>query len=422
MKLNIVPLFSVILLGSQIGAAYGVHDSVAKITFQTKDEAMILPSQNHQQDPRRTSEGEHDGDHGDEDHDGDHDKKKPWGKVIGYSLLVNLVTFCGVILLAFPSIRNGLKTQADNPSATDAEKGEIQEGYVVEDSQTAATTEGRWQAKLLDICVPGFAAGALLATITFLIVPEALHILNKAAGKDNEDHRFLRFLEGEEGHGEGHDEHEGELSGDAIWRFGAGLMGGYLLPIVFKIVFPHNDSHSKNTYVEDDATPDQVSQKKKAYHLALSILLGDFCHNFCDGIFIGTAFSLCDNATAMAVVVATIYHEIAQEIGDFFLLTKHAGFSILAALGFNFLSGLSVLFGAIVVVAADVSDLGIGSLLSVSAGVYLYIGTSECIPRANAAVREDVLDGLLIILAFFVGAIPTGLVLLNHQHCDAGHE
>jgi zinc transporter ZupT len=415
MKLNIVLLFSVILLGSQIGESHGVlDDSVAKTPFQDKKKAMILPSQSHQQDPRRTSEDDHDGDHGDEDHDDDHKEKKPWGKVIGYSLLVNLITFSGVILLAVPSIRNGLKTQADDPSATDAEKGEKEEEF---DEEQVSAKGGSLQAKLLDICLPGFAAGALLATVAFLIVPEALYLLNKHLGEEEHDeHRFLRFLEGDED--EEHEEHEGELSGDAIWRFGAALMGGYLLPIVFKIIFPHHDSHSKNI----DVGSTEATQKKKAYDLALSIVLGDFFHNFCDGIFIGTAFSLCDNATAMAVVAATIYHEIAQEIGDFFLLTKHAGFSILAALGFNFLSGLSVLFGAIVVVAADVSDLAVGSLLSVSAGVYLYIATSECIPRANAAVREDVLDGLLIILAFIVGAVPIGLVLLNHKHCEAGHE
>ena len=226
MKLNIVLLFSVILLGSQMVAAHGVLDSVATTPFQTKEAAMILPSQDdHQQDPRRTSEGDHDGDHGDGDHGDDHEKKKPWGKVMGYSLLVNLITLSGVILLAFPSIRNGLKTQADEASATDAEKGEKEEEFNEEVSETGS----RWPAKLLDICLPGFSAGALLATVAFLIAPEALYLLNKhfteRAEKEHEDHRFLRFLEGEH-EGEEHDEHEGEFSSDAIWRFGAALMGG----------------------------------------------------------------------------------------------------------------------------------------------------------------------------------------------------
>ena len=77
------------------------------------------------------------------------------------------------------------------------------------------------------------------------------------------------------------------------------------------------------------------------YSLASSVLLGDFFHNFTDGIFIGTAFTLCSRDLAIAVSAATVYHELAQELADYFLLTIHCNIRPFAALTLNFVSGLS---------------------------------------------------------------------------------
>jgi len=56
-------------------------------------------------------------------------------------------------------------------------------------------------------------------------------------------------------------------------------------------------------------------------------MISDFLCNFADGIFIGTGFSLCSNALGWAMVASTVYHEFAQEMADFFLLThtSHLG-------------------------------------------------------------------------------------------------
>jgi hypothetical protein len=59
-----------------------------------------------------------------------------------------------------------------------------------------------------------------------------------------------------------------------------------------------------------------------------------------------------------------------------------------------------------------------GSLLSVSAGVYIYIAAStECIPRIQA-VHKNATDTLTFLICFTIGAVPIGLVLLNHGHCE----
>jgi zinc transporter ZupT len=159
--------------------------------------------------------------------------------------------------------------------------------------------------------------------------------------------------------------------------------------------------------------------------LAISLLVGDFFHNLSDGFFIGTSFLLCSQSIGWAIVASTIYHELAQEIADYILLTTHCGLSSVVALVLNFISGCSVLLGVVIVLSIDLDESSIGAILSVSAGVYLYIGVGECIPRVQAVLRtpnvprREKLQRTLIFFVFFVfGAVPIGLVLLNHGHCE----
>jgi zinc transporter ZupT len=154
------------------------------------------------------------------------------------------------------------------------------------------------------------------------------------------------------------------------------------------------------------------------YSLAASVLIGDFFHNFSDGILLGTAFSLCHRELALTITVATIYHEIAQEIADFYLLTKHCNLKIPMALCLNFLGGLSVMLGGIFILSFDINSMVTGCVLALGSGVYMYIAAAECYPRAKASHRT-VTDKLLSLLAWVVGVVPIGLVLLNHGHCEA---
>jgi len=329
----------------------------------------------------------------------------------------------------------------------------------------------RRREKILDIIIPSFAAGALLATVVFLTVPESIIlILSGVMGKKEEA--------AEE---EGHEDHGFEILPSATWRFGAALLGGFLLPILFSVLFPHETdrrspeddccepaypANALDEFVVEEKKYDEVADKivpsplviekvsstkqdieggvspanedvevestehhsdcshgeeeiiRKNWSLALSILLGDALHNFCDGVFAGVAFMLCDNATAFTIISVTLYHEIAQEIADFFILTRHCGFSPLHALILNFLAGLSVVLGGILVLAVDMSDMSIGVLLALASGVYLYVAACEYLPRVNA-VLSTAKDRILLLFMFIIGAIPVGLTLLNHSHCEA---
>ncbi len=152
--------------------------------------------------------------------------------------------------------------------------------------------------------------------------------------------------------------------------------------------------------------------------LLRSLSLGDFFHNLSDGFFIGNAFLLCDRSVAWTIVASTVYHELAQEIADYFLLTEACGLVPWKALAVNFLAGYSCLIGVLIILGADVEEEAQGVLLAISAGFYVFIAAVECIPRVLNYSRTFKLK-MVMILIFACGVLPIGLVLLNHGHCDS---
>jgi zinc transporter ZupT len=378
---------------------------------------------------------------------------KPWGRVIGFSILINVATLSGVLLL-IPAISKQAGAwvrslcwdkAVPDPTPTQNEHGEdvvIEQGDLVTDEETENLKKDRWH--LLDIFIPSFASGALLSTSVFLVIPEALTLIQT---------HILIQEEANEAVDEEHDEHGAELSTETVWKFGASLLGGFLLPLFFDAVFSNkqdhyegdhdqtimkrdeegaqdgdshhdtnedseeNHSHSKCQHSGSHAHS-KVGNKNINISLVLSILIGDALHNFCDGVFVGVALSLCENATAYTMIAITLYHEIAQELADYFLLTRHAGLRPCVALPLNFCSGMSIMLGGIVVLSVPVSDMTIGVILSVASGVYIYIAACECLPRVNAVVRTSK-DRVTTIAMFILGAVPIGLALLNHSHCEA---
>merc|ERR1712045_910924 len=89
------------------------------------------------------------------------------------------------------------------------------------------------------------------------------------------------------------------------------------------------------------------------------------------------------------------------------------------ALAINFVTGLSVILGAVIVLSIDVSDASTGLLLAFGGGVYLQIGCVECMPKMlNPAL--SVARKAQCVFWFIVGAVLIGLVLLDHEHCGGG--
>ena len=427
---------------------------------------------------------DHDDEHADEhdDEPADHDggkrvqselselrngDEKPWSEVIVASILINLTSLIGLVFVAC-----GFKSQ--------------KKGFLASNLLT-------------HIIIPSFACGALLATCVFLIIPESIALFtayaeeNLVSGDGHDHHRALQE--------DDHDDHADDTDVPVAWRFGASILGGFLLPLLSSLIFPHASEEDitgeSDVQAEEvtrlktegvspplpsmkeeelfDADGEPVLEKKDQlvssqssegepmtmdegcedagcgggehhccdeespksdevqvkvddkpleiiepinYSLAACILLGDFFHNFTDGVFVGTAFSLCHRELAITIAAATVYHELAQEIADYLLLTKHCNLSTVKAIVLNFIGGLSILFGALLVLAFDISANATGGILAMGGGVYIYIAGVECWPRVREA-QKSTRDKCISVVGFFCGVIPIGLVLLNHGHCDA---
>jgi zinc transporter ZupT len=166
----------------------------------------------------------------------------------------------------------------------------------------------------------------------------------------------------------------------------------------------------------DQVVPGAKSASARV-RVIVGIIVGDFFHNFCDGLFIGAAFKGCGESFGWSVASGTVLHEISQELADYTVLTGGvAKLHPALALLFNFLSGTSVTLGVIIVLLGDISYDNIGLMLAFGGGVYLHIAATECMPKLyNPELSLPARAASLLL--FIVGAVAVGLVLIDHSHC-----
>ena len=402
---------------------------------------------------------DHDHDHDGEEEEEHHDEEmedsshghKPWGSALGAAMLVNVAALVGVITL-IPSV--------------------VKAGRLVR--------FGRY----VNIGVPAFAVGALVSTSVFLIFPESVEMLEVLYADVSDDdgkmqkvalHFGSSFLAGfllptvlgAMFHKESVDGNEFSLpspnSEVSITADRAKVENDTVSITAGVATVDHcdvccetpscehevyNDDNRKDTSPVDEEcaivdTPckdcNSTSPVKKTRffdlwkttpfddvatvvnkRLCATILIGDAFHNISDGIFIGTAFQLCSGTTAWAVVLATLYHEMAQELADFFVLTRMGGLSTLMALLLNFCSGISVIIGAAVILLINISDGVVASILTIAGGVYIHIAMESMNQvEKHCAVASDRIFSLLAILS---GVAPIMYITSLHGHCEGSHD
>jgi zinc transporter ZupT len=228
------------------------------------------------------------------------------------------------------------------------------------------------------VCLSSFSGGCIFATAVFLVLPEAMHLIEGAVQEEN----------------------------PTAAHWGACILAGFLLPYVI--------SFFTELFISNKTGSDSTINRRR---LILGCLLGDAFHNFADGVFIGAAFLNCGSTFGWTVAIASVFHELAQETADFFILTGGGGLSPLVALILNFLSGSACIWGSIIIVYLGISDDVVGYIIAFGGGVYIQVGASECIPRATE-FATTLKTKFLALFLFFVGALPIGLILLNHSHCE----
>lgn len=138
------------------------------------------------------------------------------------------------------------------------------------------------------------------------------------------------------------------------------------------------------------------------------ILFGDTVHNFIDGLIIGASY-IVSVPVGIVTTVAVIFHEIPQEIGDFSSLI-YGGFSRAKALAYNFVTALSAVLGAVMVLLLSFDSERLANfLIPFAAGGFIYIAGTDLIPELHKHTEAKKSIGQ--IAAFILGITVMGSLL-----------
>lgn len=207
-----------------------------------------------------------------------------------------------------------------------------------------------------------FAAGVLL-TVSFLgLIPEAV-------------------------------EHAGEQAYLII------LISFFTVFIFEKVIFEihhHDDGH-------------QHSDIKSS---VIFVIIGDTVHNLIDGLTIGASF-LVSPTFGLATAFSTFLHEVPHEVGDFGILLK-ANWKKNKVILVNLCSALATFLGAYLIYFTEVSDILIGFMLSISAGIFLYLGAIDFLPQ----IVEKGSNKLKNIFPLVLGALIMLTILMLFPHSN----
>lgn len=199
-----------------------------------------------------------------------------------------------------------------------------------------------------------FAAGVLLATAFFDLLPEALR--------------------------------QSEETGLNIFAW---TLAGLLIFFIAEEVIHFFHHHSETAHEHD----------KQTRAIIPLLVAGDTIHNFVDGVVIATTF-MADLRLGVITALAVAAHELPQEIGDFALML-HKGLSRLKVALINVVSAGAAFAGAI---GAYLLGGGLEGYVPVSlaltAGFFIYIATSDLIPEIHYERRRPAAlakSGLLLL-------------------------
>lgn len=212
-----------------------------------------------------------------------------------------------------------------------------------------------------------FAAGILLGTAFFDLLPEALH--------------------------------EGEETGTDVLFWA--LFGIVLFFLIERFIhwFHHHEEYHEH-------------EKESKSTLPL-IIIGDTVHNFIDGVVMAATFMV-SVPLGIVTALAVFAHEVPQEVGDFGLLL-HKGLSRRRILFVNIMSAAVAFVGAILTyLLGDFLSSYIPVFLALTAGFFIYIASSDLIPEIHYEKRRGfaLIESILLIVGIVV--IWFSVNLLEH--------
>jgi len=152
------------------------------------------------------------------------------------------------------------------------------------------------------------------------------------------------------------------------------VFGGFLACAIIGVLMGkyhhHSDLHHHGKNIETHG--DEIKNKTQAY----TMLVVDSVHAVADGIVLGTSF-LAGVSTGISTCLATIAHEIPQEVGDFAIMQK-AKIKTRRILIYQTISSLVIVpSGVLAYLVGEQLLSGLPVVLSVVAGFLLYVALGE---------------------------------------------
>jgi zinc and cadmium transporter len=178
------------------------------------------------------------------------------------------------------------------------------------------------------------------------------------------------------------------------------ILGGILIFFVLEKIIHWRHCHL--TVTKDHIHP-----------LAFMNLVGDAVHNFIDGVLIAGSF-LVNIHIGITTTVAVILHEIPQEMGDFGVLL-HSGMKPKRALLFNFLSALTAVLGAVIILMIGTHETKITNIIiPITIGGFIYIANADLIPELHKETKISY--SILQLITFILGVAIMFLMLFMPMH------
>ena len=134
-----------------------------------------------------------------------------------------------------------------------------------------------------------------------------------------------------------------------------------------------HDKKDKKDTKKKDKKKDEVDEQAKSKEIryksyAIISMVGDFIHNFTDGLSIGVAY-VANYKMGVITTMAMLFHEIPHEVGDFALLFS-LNYSIWSILGLQILTATGAMAGT--VMGSYIGNLYMNQCLAFTSGGFLY--------------------------------------------------
>ncbi|MEK7137906.1 MAG: ZIP family metal transporter [Patescibacteria group bacterium] len=187
----------------------------------------------------------------------------------------------------------------------------------------------------------GFSAGAVLGLAFFDLLPEALELAGGAYGTSG--------------------------------VFSIVAVGFFTYLLLDRLIFFHADVH------EHASEHEAHSHRHRGFLGAGSLAI----HSFLDGVAIGVAFQV-STAVGIVVAIAVLVHDFSDGVNTVGLILKNDG-NKKQAFWFLLLDAAAPVLGAASTFLFSLSETGVGVILALFAGFFLYIGATDLIPESHHA-------------------------------------